>query len=282
MIIVKQENAPKGYALDFEKWFKQADVLGLDGFKEFIETHLGEKNIEVDFSDECISEEVGYYTVQNVKDFIKEMWKTNEEIQKHLDQINTKEDFVNSSLELSKMISNYNEVDLDDVHGSLHNLIKNIKTLKYVYSSHGIFNKITLYPNTFKNINSPFEQVCELAFITEVFHLFYRYRASHYKCPDYLHNDGFERNDYIAKMIKSSLALQNAYKYSYKYNLDKHYFVKYLSFDFHNIPEAGFSLLVDNDDFIEVYNNSLSNMDEALRYMLRMSNLLLYDFYNRK
>ena len=100
------------------------------------------------------------------------------------------------------------------------------------------------------------------------------------KVTDYFLRDGFERNDYISKVIKESLSTYFVYRYCEEYKIDTD-FINDLRFCVPTLaPASGFIYINSDNEFKNIFECSIESMDRALRILLRTSNELLYSVIN--
>lgn len=260
----------------FIAWLKKFNQLlvkiGLPEWK------LGAIDLSVVFSDEEKTEHFGSLTIEELKEIIRDTWGTSEEIEKILEKIDGIEDFRMLIQELMDAIhricsgSDYSNPEY--LYTYLEELEFEMPVLgEYINSK----KQIILYtPNIEKaavdhgNISSrEFEKV----FIHELFH------AYHYNSDK---GELINRRDYTAKVVKESLASAFEWFYCIENKINGSDELK-SSWDNYSVlfyPYSGARDLLseigrftgnytlNRKKFFDVFDRSLTDMDNALRILL--------------
>lgn len=285
MVIVDKKTCPKRVDPDlFDRWIKNAkgvaDCLGFPKLAKKIEEYFSEKDLNVFFSDEVIREDRGYLSYVEARKYIRDCYKTNGIIKKILNNIYNDSDFEAYIDNLYDELVLVNE-DIDDpstIYDTLQFVKGIMKKESYVYSQKDLFDKIIIYPTKYYTYTGDIITFCEIGFVKELFNLAYRNMAK--ENNDLINNDGFERNDYISKVVKESLSTYfikcyfNTYGLGCHFLKDLHYRVPYLE------PASAYVYINGHNHFIDIFEKSLLSMDVALRMLLGFSNELLYSVIN--
>ena len=249
---------------------------------------LGFDDLGIEFSNDEETSRYGALFIQELKKLIREIWGTNEEIERVLQKIEDYNDYKKLIQELANIINGIRNSNPEVENSEI--LYAFLKELEFECSVVGRYihneKKIVLFTKNIENVakiheNTP-EQEFEKVFIHELFH------AYHYK------NDAGEivkRKDYTSKVVKESLASAFEWFYCIENKINgydelrnswwEHSVVVYPYSGALDLLETrgGLSLCYDlnTKKFCQVFEKSLLDMDGALRILLES-----YDFYGIK
>ena len=280
MINLDKTNYPSiAKEMNFNDWLKNAKFMSIPFLNDAIDHYIKTKDINVSFSNEQKEESIGYLSYQEVRNYIRRCYKTNPGARAIISTIYEREDIscnlsdlVNALLEVNEGISD------GDISDTLIYLMGLMKTKIYAFSKKDLFDSIIIYPSKYYAHCLSIEEFCEVAFIKELFHICFDYLAK--KVTDYKHNDGFERKDYLAKLVKESLTTYFVFRYCKTYGINTEFLNVFAPCIPTYVPEAGYKYISDDLMFAKVLKKSLENSDEAVRMMFGDSNEVLYETFN--
>ncbi len=282
MINTNEKNMPN-ISLDFDLWLSQFNIRNEKSIQDFVDRFKNIRNLNIEFSDKVIIKEIGHLADKNIQKKLKGIWKLNQNAKDLIKQINSIEDLIDISDTLSIEISNYNEIDYADVYDYIMYLVSISKNHYYVLATHDIFDNIVFYPNAISIVADSFiseEQVYELAFIEQLYYLYYDYISKMNKNNKFC--DSFKRCDYISDVVKDSLACYNTLNYCNKFEINKKLFSHIFRANVIIHPAAGVKSILNLNHYTKVFNKSIYSADEAIKELFKNNEDIAYSVINRE
>ena len=237
-------------------------------------------NLQIEFSEKEEKDSYGTYSIDNIKDLIRDEWGRHCHIEEILRRIVDYETYRREIEILIQAICGLQiNVNPDYIWRTLENWFQEIQfQVRVLGKYYNDDKKIVLYMTNIEQVSADDGQnatTFERAFIHELFH------AYHYK--DDL-DEIICRIDYTSKVVKESLASAYEWEYCRTYRINGNNILE-RSWEKHSVityPYSGAIELFSSKSlagikFTDIFVESLTDMDGALRDLLRTN-----DFYNIK
>ena len=282
MLNIKTTNMPTHLNLNFEKWLNNFNYANDSKITKFINT-IKDQTIEIKFSDSFKRKEVGYLSIGEIKEIIKNNLIPSNSTKNILDGIYARVELIMYAKEIATEISNLTNDDYEKIFEYITFLISVSKWDTYILVEHSNFsNEITFYPNSIHRVKGLYpneEDIYEMAFIQQLFLLYYRSVCQQYSNIKFA--DSCKRHDYLSEVIKDSLSIYYTSNYCKLHN-NANYFLKSISdtepdyFSF-----AGAKYIKDETHFNKIFNEALLSTNEAIKVLFNYDENLYYNLINR-
>ena len=217
--------------------------------------------INIEFSLEEKYKSYGCYSIDEIRNIIKTKWETNREVLEILSRIRDYSDYLEYAEVFAARIARLNHSNYDPVRSYNDNLfgwlkVKMKTVAEYIDDTKTIIFYVQSIRDTCPN-SVQFIAHFNSIFVHEAFH------AYHYEAGNIYSYEVKNRLDYTADVIKESLAtyVENIFLSSKGYS-ERDYNYSVLT-----VPYAGFKF-VNSSNFVDIFAESLKNMDDALRKLL--------------
>ena len=286
--IVLKNNTTNLRIDDFNKWMNKIYNCDFNQFNnelntsDFIKFYKNQnKKLTVEFVSGIKTEKHGLYSVADVKKYIKEHYRLNDNIKGILDIIKNRKDFNIYCNDLIGSIKRYNEEMTEEEMEDLKNRIKNIYFDVIILGTYDYDSlTITLYPDAInkygKNHNFGLYSVYELEFVDLFIHLVHYYKA--YEKIQFI-IEMSKRHDYTSKVVKDSVSTYFTNIYNDMYKVSLYYLSDLQDFSPVTYSKAGMLYILDINHLLTILNESIYDMDQALRMMLK-NNQVFFDIKN--
>lgn len=251
----------------FRIWHRKANLV-LDGPE-------APDSLNIEFSDEEKTVTYGLWSIEEIKNMIREYWKVNERVERTLDEIPSLDDYHNGQMEarLAEEICACNrDVTYKSIRKTLADLFAEAKfTVRILGEYCHDIKTIILYTKAIEDTvgyGRTVEQNFEVVFAHELFH------AYHYATEE---PELLCRWDYTAGVVKESLAAAFEWNYCVIHKIPGAAELRH-SWEIHSVigyPYSGAKYLIDwtrnalqDADFCKIFNMSLVDMDGALRVLV--------------
>ena len=231
--------------------------------------------LNIEFSDQEKTASYGLWSIDEIKNMIREYWEVNEQVERMLNEIQSFDDYHNKQMEssLAEVICACNrETTYKSIRKTLADLFAEARFTTCILGEYCHDTKtIILYTKVIENTVSygrTMEQNFEVAFAHELFHAYhYAFEEMELLC----------RWDYTASVVKESLASAFEWNYCETHKISGTNELR-RSWELHSVvgyPYSGAKYLIDwtcealqDADFYNVFNMSLTDMDGALRVLV--------------
>ena len=252
---------------DFDTWFNDFNEV----FNNYRLTNFPfNHSLSIEFSYVSKKKGNGFYSINDIKDLIRQKWNTNKEIESILKKIKNYEDYKNDGtyeILAGKIRNNNANTNYEDINRKINQWFGNIYHKYNVLGEYIHYQKkIILYTKNIEKYAKDNSIFYDEAFGQVIMHeLFHAY---HYKDNN---EELIRRYDYTSEVVKESLASYFEYCWCETFGIKTADSIKrsWTKNSVLNYPYSGAYNIYSNLNFKKVYETSLVDMDAALRMLLK-------------